>query len=245
MTSTTHRLAAAALLAGLLAGCSTGAELAQVPEGYHQMADGTLMADVDPRMEGAVTEFRLLGSGAEVATYRLSTGEVRLGSAEYAREHGGGHDHETVPQSQFPAGAVPTQLFAPTIDLTANVVTTSIGGGVIGGPPVAADLAWLEDTRRPGEVGPAIIGGVTAIGDEAGAYAALPDLAVGDEILVGTEDGDLLPYVVVAAGWTDVADRTAEVFAMGEGVSEVRLVSWDARDGQDYVVRTHAKTTDG
>ena len=34
------------------------------------------------------------------------------------------------------------------------------------------------------------------------------------------------------------------VFAMGDPVSEVRLVSWEAEPGRDYVVRTHAKTSD-
>lgn len=232
------RAGAVLALAAVLAGCRIDADTALaggVPDGYHRMPDGTLMANVDPDME---TEYRdIMGNGIELPTHQRADGTVVLGPP------GSGHNHPTVDLTRFPSGVVPVGVTLPRIDVTAPVVATAMSAARIQGPPVAGDLAWLDQTRRPGEVGPALIGGVAELDGEPGAFARLTELRVGDEFVVIGEDGQRLGYRVVDTAPNPVADRD-RVFAMGEGVSEVRLVAWHTGpttdDATDHVVRAHA-----
>ena len=116
-------------------------------------------------------------------------------------------------------------------------------------PPVAGDLAWLEQTRRPGEIGPAVIGGVRTLGDEPGALADIDQLRPGDEFIVLGSDGEALGFVVDDVRAVPVGERSQAVFAMGEGRPELRLVAWwtgtsTGPDAVDWVVDAHQITTD-
>jgi hypothetical protein len=203
-----RRAAAAATLALVLAGCRIDVTAEAAPDGYHRMADGTLMADV-------------------------------------AAAQTGGHDHHDVDPADFPKGSVPVSLEVPRLDLVAPVVATRMNAAAIEGPPVAGDVAWLEQTRRPGEIGPAILGGVTELDGTPGAFARLAVLEPGDEFQVVGADGDTLPYVVIGIARIPVAERE-RVFAMGEDRrSEIRLVAWaiDEADeaAADLVISAHAR----
>lgn len=228
-------LPACLALAALLAGCRIDVPRERAaPEGYHRMPDGTLMADVQMQ-----TEYRdLTGSGVEVATHTRPDGTVVLGAAPVPGSHGGGHDHADLPAAtSFPQGVAPIALRVARLDLTAAVVATEMSLDRIEGPPVAADLAWLDATRRPGEIGPAVIGGVRSAADEPGALARIDELVVGDELVVVGSEGEQLRFRVEASGPADVAERGA-VFRAGDPYAEVRLVAWATGDEtQDHVVR--------
>lgn len=234
---TPRRAAALLLLAGLLAGCRIDVAEQAAPEGYHRMPDGGLMADVVMQ-----TEYRDLGgNGVELATHTRPDGTVVLGSApDHAGGDHGGHDHAVPDPDDFPQGVVPVRLLVPRLDLDAPVVATTMTAGSIQGPPVAGDVAWLEQTRRPGEIGPAILGGVDDLDGSPGAFAALGDLAQGDEFVVVSEDGELFHYRVEANRTSPVADRS-EVFRAGGARPEVRLVDWALGDEDaDRVVTAFA-----
>lgn len=229
-----RRAAAALTLAALLAGCRIDAAEEAAPDGYHQMPDGTLMADVV--ME---TEFRDLGGrGVQLATHTRPDGTVVLGSApDHAGGDHGGHDHEVPDPADFPQGFVPVRLLIPRIEVDAPVVATQLDAGAIQGPPVAGDVAWLEQTRRPGEVGPAVLGGVDRLGDQPGAFAALAELEPGDEFVLASDEGLLFHWRVTESRRSPVADR-AEVFKAGGADAEVRLVDWALDDADEDVVVT-------
>lgn len=235
MSRTRATLAVLACTA-LLAGCRIDAGPQAAPEGYHRMPDGTLMADVAMQ-----TEYRDVGgNGVELATHTRPDGTVVLGPApdHAGGDHAGhgGHDHAVPDPADFPQGIVPVRLLIPRIGVDASVVATRMTAGAIQGPPVAGDVAWLEQTRRPGEIGPAVIGGVDALDDSPGAFARLGEMAPGDEFVLVSDEGDLFAYRVETTRRTPVADR-GEVFRAGGAEAEVRLVDW-ALDGEahDHVV---------
>lgn len=235
-----RRAAAALTLAALLAGCRIDVGQEAAPEGYHQMPDGSLMADVAMETDYAPD---INGDGFSLPTHTRPDGTVILGSApDHASGDHGGHDHAVPSTADFPAGVLPVGLQVPRLELVAPVVATTMDSGAIQGPPVAGDVAWLQQTRKPGEIGPAVLGGVAELGGRAGAFADLDQLAPGDEFLVIGDDEQLLTYVVDSVGWSPVEDRP-ELFAMGEGRSEVRLVAWAVGDDPpargDYLVRAY------
>ncbi len=240
MPSPTRVIALVALTA-LLAGCRIDAPagLAAAPEGYHRMPDGTLMADVV--ME---TEYRdLTGNGVLVATHTRPDGTVVLGSPpDHANGDHGGHDHPLPDPADFPQGITPVRLVIPRLGVDAPVVAATMDASSIQGPPVAGDVAWLEQTRRPGEIGPAIIGGVTSLGGEAGAYADLATLEPGDEFVVFGSEQEALGFRVTAVEASPAAAR-GEVFRAGAGNPQVRLVAWGLDGAADDLV-VHADIID-
>ena len=233
-----RRTAAAVALATLVAGCRIDVGGA-TPEGYHRMPDGTLMADVV--ME---TEYRdLTGNGVLVATHTRPDGTVVLGSPpDHANGDHGGHDHPLPDPDDFPQGITPVRLVIPRIAVDAPVVATAMDAGRIQGPPVAGDVAWLEQTRRPGEIGPAIIGGITALDGRDGAYADLAQLASGDEFVVFGSEQEAIGFRVTAVEVAPVAAR-ADVFLAGAGQPQVRLVAWGLDEGATDLV-VHAELID-
>lgn len=237
-----RRAAAAIALTALLAGCRIDAGAAvDVPDGYHRMPDGTLMANVDPDME---VEYRdIVGSGVELPTHTLGDGTVVLG------QPGAGHNHPAYDFSFLPEGILPVAVRLPRLGLVAPVVATQMNAAAIQGPPVAGDLAWLEQTRRPGEIGPAVIGGVRELDGEPGALADIDQLRPGDEFIVLGEGGEALGFRVDDVRAVPVEQRADAVFAMGEGRPELRLVAWwtgpaDTGDAVDWVVDAHQITRD-
>ena len=234
-----HTVAVVAL-ASLLAGCriDVGGE---VPDGYHRMPDGTLMADVVMTTD---YEPDRNGDGFRLPTHTRPDGTVVLGPAPAPGDHTGhaGHDHAVPDPGDVPRGVVPIRLVVPRIGLDAPVVATAMTSARIQGPPVAGDVAWLDQTRRPGEIGPSVLGGVTRLDGAAGAYAELDRLRPGDEFVIIGEDGDVLAFRVTDTRSQPVADRS-DVFRAGGSEPEVRLVAW-AADGtgtaEDHVVRAVA-----
>lgn len=202
-----RRAAAALALAALLAGCRI--DVAEAPDGYHRMPDGSVMADA-------------------------------LGSAAAAGDHGGGghHDHALPDPADFPRGVVPIRLVIPSLGVDAPVVAAAMTSSRIQGPPVATDVAWLEQTRRPGEIGPAVLGGVTRLSSVPGAFAAIEQLAADDEFVVVGEEGDQLVFRVADVRRQSVEHRD-DIFRGGGATPEVRLVAWAAEgsgDDTDLVV---------
>ncbi len=239
---TTRTVVAIAALSALLAGCRIDSAPEAAPDGYHRMPDGGLMANVVMQ-----TEYRdIMGDGILLPTYTTPDGTVQLGSVpDHANGEHGGHDHPLPDPDDYAQGVVPVGLQLPRIGVRAPVVPTAMSVGAIEGPPVAGDVAWLNQTRRPGEVGPAILGGVRELDGLPGAFADIDQLEPGDEFVVVGEGGEQLPYRVDSVGWEPVDERSS-IFAMGEGRSEVRLVAWAVAADQDadYVVRAYALTTD-
>lgn len=235
-----RRISAIVALAALLAGCRIDpppgslAAAQDTPEGYHRMPDGTLMADVQMTTD---YEPDRNGDGFSLPTHTRPDGTVVLGAAPKPGDHSG-HNHAVPDPDDFPSGVVPIRLVIPRLDLDAPVVATAMTSDRIQGPPVAGDIAWLEQTRRPGEIGPAVLGGVTRIGDQKGAYARLDELRPGDEFVIIGDGGDVLAWRVDQVRNQPVADRS-EIFRAGGADPEIRLVAWatdDTDSDHDHVV---------
>lgn len=198
-----------------------------------------------PRRAAAAATLAVLLAGCRIDVdaapdgyHRMSDGTLMADVAAATAETPAGHHHPDVDPADFPRGAVPVSLEVPRLGLAAPVVATRMDAATIEGPPVAGDVAWLEQTRRPGEIGPAVLGGVTDLDGTPGAFARLDELQPGDEVVVVGADGDLLSYVVASSTLVPVTERD-RVFAMGEGRgSEVRLVAW-ATDGTDSDATDH------
>lgn len=234
------RMLAPMLAAGLLLGAcapqSPDVDAGAVPEGYHRMPDGTLMANAAPAGE---TEQMALGAGdVTVPVHRSAeTGELVLGTAPAAghEEHAGHGSHAKPDPDDFPDGLVPARLRVPAIGADAVVETASLAPRIgISDDPGA--VAWLEETRRPGQLGPSVIGGRTTIAGATTVVAEIGELDTGDLVVVEDASGDELAFEVSDVAAVATSDRQS-LFAVLPGQSpELVLVAWHGAAGDDDLV---------
>lgn len=246
-----------------------GAPAADLPAGYHRMPDGSVMADavatddtVDPAAgahdgmhhddhddadldrpsDGAATTMQALGaSGVEVPVHRSAiTGELTLGTAPAPghEEHAGHSGHGSADPADFPTGIVPTRMRIERLGVDAPVEEAALSPQ-IGVSDDPAAVAWLADTRRPGQFGPALVGGRARLGGSDTVLSGLADLTPGDVVVVVDAAGEELAFTVEQVRSVPVSERTS-TFLAGPGRSpELRVVAWEsAPDGSDVVVTT-------
>lgn len=129
------------------------------------------------------------------------------------------------PPPEFPSGIVPVRIEIPAIGVDAPVIDLDLRGETPEVPQDFADTGWYEQTRLPGEIGPAVIAGHVDSVDGPAVFARLSLLKPGDEIVVTGADGEQRGFVVVGAGQYPKTELPDEVFGFGEPVPELRLIT--------------------
>ena len=146
-------------------------------------------------------------------------------TTEAYTSHGAGHDHSGVSIPDYPTGIVPATVRIPAIEVDAGTVSLDLTGEE---PEVPADFGltgWYEQTRRPGEIGPAVIAGHIDSVDGPAVFARLDELAVGDEIEVLDASGESRTFEVTGNGRYPKDALPDEVFGFDQAVPELRLIT--------------------
>ncbi len=158
----------------------------------------------------------------------------------------GGHDHPMPDPADFPTGIDPVRIVIPAIGVDADVVDLRLTADQVEVPDDFGDVGWWTPTRRPGEIGPAVMGGHVDSTSGPAVFFRLTELEPGDEILVNGADGDTRTFVVDRALQADKYERPPEVFGFGQGRPELRLITcggaFDPSVGHyedNYVVFAH------
>lgn len=135
------------------------------------------------------------------------------------------------------AGAEPVSVTIPAIDLTSTLIPLGLqDDGTLEVPFGGDEVGWFAQGSLVGEPGPTVIAAHVDDREGPGAFAALTELQVGDEIEVATAaDGPPARYRVVAASdHTKEGFPTVEVFGATRD-DELRLITctgpWDPELG--------------
>lgn len=97
---------------------------------------------------------------------------------------------------EYPTGVIPVAIVIPAIDVDAPVVDLSLTATEVEVPEDFGDAGWWTQTRRPGEIGPAVIGGHVDSKSGPAVFYRLADLRPGDEVTVADEAGETRSFVV-------------------------------------------------
>lgn len=162
----------------------------------------------------------------------------------------GGHDHPMPDPADFPTGVDPVRIEIPAIGVDADVVDLRLTADQVEVPDDFGDVGWWTSTRRPGEIGPAVMGGHVDSASGPAVFFRLTALEPGDEIIVHGADGDTRTFVVDRALQADKYERPPEVFGFGQSRPELRLITcggaFDPSVGHyedNYVVFAHQADT--
>ncbi len=143
----------------------------------------------------------------------------------------------------YPVGVDPVSIEIPAIGVAADTIQMDLAGPVPEVPTDFDQTGWYQQTRRPGEIGPAIIAGHIDSTAGPAVFAQLDRLEPGDEIIVRDDDGQQRTFVVTRAGQYPKGDLPPEVFGFDQPVPELRLItcggSFDQSTGHyrdNYVV---------
>lgn len=125
----------------------------------------------------------------------------------------------------LPTGIVPTRIQIPAIDVDATCMEVSIRADEVEVPDFGL-AGWWVQTREPGEIGPAVIGGHVDSKSGPDVFFRLKDLRPGDEVTVSDEAGATRTFVVNDDPvQVDKQERPPEVFGFGEPRPELRLIT--------------------
>ena len=127
---------------------------------------------------------------------------------------------------QFPTGVQPARIEIPALGVDAPVVDLQLKADEVEVPEDFGDAGWWVQTRRPGEIGPAVIGGHVDSRSGPAVFHRLRDLRPGDEIIVHGEDGATRTFEVDQDPvQVDKHDRPPEVFGFTNARPELRLIT--------------------
>ncbi len=150
----------------------------------------------------------------------------------------------TAPLS-FPVGIKPVRLEIPAIGVDATIVDLQLTGPEPEVPTDFGDTGWYEQTRLPGEIGPAVIAGHIDSLTGPAVFFEINKLVAGDQIIVHGEDNETRTFEVTDAGQYPKDDLPEEVFGFGGPDPELRLITcggvFDRSSGHykdNYVVYT-------
>lgn len=229
----------AVALAGTVAGCGGGAvpsggTAASGPTGDDDLVTTSVtVADGDEGSDSAATP----GTGDETADADVDP-EANGSPATVSDE---------VAPAVFPDGIDPSRIEIEAIGVSAEIIDLSLAGTEPEVPSDFADTGWYTQTRLPGEIGPAVVAGHIDSVDGPAVFARLDELEPGDEIRIVAEDGDERTFVVTGSGQYRKDALDADVFAFGEPVPELRLITcggvFDRSSGHyrdNYVVYAEA-----
>jgi hypothetical protein len=108
------------------------------------------------------------------------------------------------PVSALPAvmaASRPVRVLIPAIGVDSDLMDLGLqDDGTLEVPPDGFPAGWFTGAPTPGEQGPAVIAGHVDWGGSPGVFAALRDVAVGDEITVVREDGSTAVFRVSQVG---------------------------------------------
>ena len=186
----------------------------------------------------------LVGDGASAAPVVAPSPAVPSGGPTRAAD-----GYPRVPGPPTPATAgqdapAPVSLVVPAIgvDLSSLDRLGVDGGGEIEVPADPADAGWLSVGASPGATGPAVIAGHVDSVDGPAVFARLGELAPGDEIGVGLDDGTSVTYIVTGTDTYPKTDFPTEAVYGPTPAPVLRLITCggtfdrDARSYEDNVV---------
>ncbi len=132
---------------------------------------------------------------------------------------------DAVASVDLPVGLDPARIEIVAIGVDAPVVSLDLRGSEPEVPTNFDDAGWYQQTRRPGEIGPAVIAG--HIDSKAGpaVFARLNQLRPGDEITVYDSNGEHRTFVVSAEGQYSKDELPPEVFNFDKPTPELRLIT--------------------
>lgn len=149
------------------------------------------------------------------------------------------------PATEFQTGVRPSRIVIPSIDVDATVIDLDIRGSAPEVPSDFSEVGWYEQTRLPGEIGPAVLAG--HIDSESGpaVFFRLNELEPGDELEIHSADGEVRVFEVLDSGQYPKENLPREVFGFDMPVAELRLITcggtFDRRSGHyqdNFVVYT-------
>ncbi len=153
-----------------------------------------------------------IDGGAQVSVARASAHVMTRGAVVY--------DHTTAP---------PARLIIPAIDVDAAVEPVGKGAsGNMAVPNRYADVGWYKFGVRPGEQGSAVMDGHVTNGlGLPGVFARLGELRAGDVMIVETDDGMRMQFIVRGvASYPWEAFPLGDIFASNDGV-RLNLITCD------------------
>lgn len=125
----------------------------------------------------------------------------------------------------LPRGVAPHRVSIPAIGVDAPIVELGYkSSDEIEVPSSAHEAGWFTPSRRPGEIGPAIIAGHVDLNGGRAVFHDLRSLEPGDEIVVQGAGGTLT-FVVDELGQYPKDSLPDEVFGFGQGRPELRLIT--------------------
>ncbi len=125
----------------------------------------------------------------------------------------------------LPTGIVPARIQVPAIGVDATCVEVNLRSDEVEVPDFGL-AGWWVQTRRPGEIGPAVIGAHVDSKSGPDVFFRLRELRTGDEITVVDEAGETRTFVVDRDPIQVKKDeRPPEVFGFGEARPELRLIT--------------------
>lgn len=158
------------------------------------------------------------------------------------------YDPASMPDVDLPTGIDPHRILIPAIGVDAPVIDLLLTATEVEVPEDFDDAGWWTATRRPGEIGPSVIGGHVDSRSGPAVFFRLDQLREGDEVVVESEDGEQVVFVVDNGIQIDKYDRPPEVFGFGQGRPELRLITcggeFDPTIGHytdNYVIFAHQK----
>lgn len=128
----------------------------------------------------------------------------------------------------YPDGIVPARVVIPAIGVDAPLTDEPLGLVSSTEMEVPADpdrAGWFGLSRRPGEIGPAVIAGHVDSRTGPAVFYRLRDLSPGDRIAVADADGESLVFVVDELGRYPKDALPDRVFGFGEPRPELRLIT--------------------
>lgn len=125
----------------------------------------------------------------------------------------------------LPTGVVPRRIEIPAIDVDATVIDLDIRGSAPEVPSDFDEAGWYTQTRRPGEIGPAVVAGHIDSRSGPAVFERLDELRAGDRITVHAGGGDARTFEVVDHGQYPKEALPDEVFGFGSPEPELRLIT--------------------
>ena len=158
--------------------------------------------------------------------------------------HAGAHaDHgPSTGTRTFPTGVRPIRVTIPAIDVVADVTDLSLAGAEPEVPQDFDQVGWYVQTRKPGEIGPAVLAGHVDSRDGPAVFIDLHRLEPGDDIIVDGADGEQRRFAVDEIGQYPKEALPDSVFGFGASQPQLRLITcggaFDQNTGhyQDNVV---------
>lgn len=189
-------------------------------DGGTSSADGPgsrTASDAAPEPTGGRSGRTTTPSSTPVAPAPPSPGPATAAAGDVA-------DEPAVPR--LPVGIVPISIAIPAIDVEARVTPLQLRADEAEVPADFDAAGWWVQTREPGAIGPAVIGGHVDSRTGPAVFFRLEDLTVGDEVVVRDDAGQTRTFVVDTVPFRVRKDeRPPEVFGFGRPRPELRLIT--------------------